>query len=328
MDEVLFNLYYCYNKNGETAKAEAIEKLMSDKYGSSNYTAIATTGKNPTVTVKDEATQTYEHIYDLFIEGKFEEAVEAKKAADMKYGTRYWTPQLLYIEAVYYIKQRNDDKAKEVLQSIISRFPNSLMADKATRLIDVLNRRAQIERELTNLQVTRATDSTARRTINPIVVNKPPDTTTSRPVVINKPVDTTANKPAPKINTPFAYNPNEPHYVVLLLNKVDPVFVNETKNAFARFNRDTYFNKNYTVDLFQLDTDNRLLLIAPFANAADAIAYVDGTRPRTASEIIPWLKGGKYSFLIMTNTNFDILKSNKDVEAYKTFLNQYFPGKF
>ncbi len=26
MDEVLFNLYYCYNKNGETAKAEGYQK--------------------------------------------------------------------------------------------------------------------------------------------------------------------------------------------------------------------------------------------------------------------------------------------------------------
>ncbi len=32
MDEVLFNLYYCYNKNGETVKAEQIKKLMSTKY--------------------------------------------------------------------------------------------------------------------------------------------------------------------------------------------------------------------------------------------------------------------------------------------------------
>jgi len=328
MDEVLFNLYYCYNKNGETAKADAIKKLMSEKFANSNFTAIATTGKNPVVSTKDEATQTYEHIYDLFIEGKFDQAVTEKKEADAKYGNNYWTPQLLYIEAVYYVKQRNDDTAKQVLRNITARFPNTLLADKATRLIAVLDRRAQIEQELRNLQVTRATDSTAGRTINPIVVNKPPDTSAVKPIV-KKPVDSTANKPPPaKNNTPFAYNPNEPHYVVLLLNKVDPIFVNETKNAFARYNRDTYYNKTYSVDLFELDTDNRLLLIAPFNNAADAVAYVDATRPKTATEIIPWLKGGKYSYMIMTNANFDLLKSNKDLEAYKTFLNQYFPGKF
>ena len=42
MDEVLFNLYFCYNKNGETAKAAAIKKLMGEKFGSSNFTTIIT----------------------------------------------------------------------------------------------------------------------------------------------------------------------------------------------------------------------------------------------------------------------------------------------
>ncbi|MBK6938410.1 MAG: hypothetical protein IPH18_17315 [Chitinophagaceae bacterium] len=47
MDEVLFNLFYCYSKNGETAKAAAIKKLMSEKHTGSNFTTIVTTGKNP-----------------------------------------------------------------------------------------------------------------------------------------------------------------------------------------------------------------------------------------------------------------------------------------
>ena len=80
MDEVLFNLYYCYNKNGETAKAAAIKKLMSEKYPGSNFTTIVTTGKNPKSTsANTDATKAYEKIYDLFIEGNFEQAVAEKK---------------------------------------------------------------------------------------------------------------------------------------------------------------------------------------------------------------------------------------------------------
>ncbi|MBL0130633.1 MAG: hypothetical protein IPP43_05550 [Chitinophagaceae bacterium] len=47
MDEVLFNLYFCYYKNGETSKASAIKKLLSEKYSGSNFTTIINTGKNP-----------------------------------------------------------------------------------------------------------------------------------------------------------------------------------------------------------------------------------------------------------------------------------------
>jgi hypothetical protein len=104
--------------------------------------------------------------------------------------------------------------------------------------------------------------------------------------------------------------------------------VNEAKNAFVRYNKDVFYNKNYTADLFQLDVDTRLLMIAPFMNASDAVKYVDAVKPKTASEILPWLRGGKYRFLIMTDPNFDVLKSSKDVELYRAFLNQYLPGKF
>lgn len=337
MDEVLFNLYYCYNKQGETAKANAIKQQMSAKYATSNLTNIVTTGKNPLLTEKEVATKTYEDIYDLFIEGKFEEALLRKKAADEKYGKNYWTPQLLYIESVYYVKQRNDSAAIRTLNDIINRFSGNPLIPKARRLIDVLNRRVQIEDELKNMVVTRATDSSAGRIITPVAVKptqpKADSSTTQPPVtVITPPVttpkDSVTVKPPVKNNTAFSFNANEPHYVVLVLNKVDPVFVNEAKNAFIRYNRDTYYNKTYSADLFQLDTENRFLMIAPFASAADAVKYIDAAKPKTSTEILPWLKGGKYSYLIMTDGNFDLLKANPDLEVYRAFLNQYLPGKF
>lgn len=335
MDEVLFNLYYCYNKNGETAKASAIKKLMTDNFASSKLTTIVSTGKNPELTEKDAATKTYERIYDLFIEGNFDQALTEKKAADAKYGTNYWTPQLLYIEAVYYIKQRNDSAATRVLNDIVLRFSGTPLASRAQNLVNVLGRRAQIEEELRNMVVTRATDSAAGKSVYVPVQPKPKpaDTTAAKPPtnVITNPApvkDTTTAKPPVVNNSAYAYNASSPHYVVLMLNKVDPVFVNEAKNAFARYNKDTYYNKTYSVDLFQLDNENRMLLIAPFANAADAITYIDAAKPKTQSEILPWLKGGKYSYLILTDSNFDILKSTRDVEAYRAFLNLYWPGKF
>lgn len=337
MDEVLFNLYYCYNKQGETARAAAIKQLMSAKYASSNLTNIVTTGKNPLLTEKEVATKAYEDIYDLFIEGKFEEALLRKKAADEKYGNNYWTPQLLYIESVYYVKQRNDSAAIRTLNNIVTRFSGSPLVPKAQRLIDVLGRRAQIEEELQKMVVTRATDSTTGKTIIPVVPKpvqpKADSSTVKPPVVVNNPPSTTPKdtavaKPPVKNITAYNYNPNEAHYVVLVLNKVDPVFVNEAKNAFVRYNKDTYFNKTYSVDLFQLDTENRFLMIAPFANAADAVKYIDAAKPKTSTEILPWLKGGKYNYLIMTDGNFDLLKANPDIEVYRNFLNQYLPGKF
>jgi outer membrane protein assembly factor BamD (BamD/ComL family) len=336
MDEVLFNLYYCYKKNGETNKAAEIKRILTENYGQSEFAKILATGINTKQnSAQSGPTKIYEEIYDLFIEGKFGEAITRKKEADSIYGKNYWTPQLLYIEAVYYIKQRKDSTAKNVLISIIDNFNNTPIGKKATTLLEVLNRRAQIEEELRNMVITRIPGDTASGKPPVIIITNPlpkKDTSASKPVVINNPPppikDTSSVKPVVKPNAPFVHSPNEAHYVVLVLNKVDPVFSNEAKNAFIRYHRDNYANKQFSIDLFELDAENRLLLVAPFSSAADAITYIEQTRPRTANEIIPWLKGGKYSFSILTNGNFDLLKTNKDLEAYKAFLNQHFPGKF
>lgn len=337
MDEVLFNLYYCYNKNGETVKAGAIKKLMSEKFTKSNFTTIVTTGKNPgSKTSNPEATKTYEGIYDLFIEGNFAEAIAQKKIADSLYSNNFWTPQLLYIEAVYYIKQQQDSSAKIVLNDIINKFAATPLAAKATRLLDVLNRRKQIEQELRDLVLNMPPKDTTKHVV--YYVNKqkpiiPKDSLNNQkpvqpPVVVNNKsgTDTTTKSQPPPVN--YSFSPDTAHYVAIVLNKVDPVFVNEAKNAFDGYNRDTYYNKQMNAELIVIDSDNRLLLISPFKNSQEAIAYVERTRPVTATQIVPWLKGGKYSYYIITERNLDVLKNSKDLDKYKQFLDKNFPGKF
>jgi outer membrane protein assembly factor BamD (BamD/ComL family) len=340
MDEVLFNLYYCYQKNGDNVKAGEIKKLMGETYPGSNFTTIITTGKNPQSTSPSgEATTAYEKIYDLFIEGDFEKAIAEKKTADSLYGRNYWTPQLLYIEAVYYIRQREDSTATTILNNILQQFPSTPIAERAATMIDVLSRRAQIEEELKNLVVDRPAEDTISNKPAGGIVNNPPvsqpvkppvsSTTTTPPVIPPVKTDTIAAKPVEKpAGSVYIFKADAAHYVVLVLNKVDPVFVNEARNAFARYNRETYYNKQMSAELVQLDSDNRLLLMSPFKDAGEAVEYVDKARPKTASEIIPWLRGGKYNFSIITETNLELLKANKDLDNYNRFLNQNLPGKF
>ena len=345
MDEVLFNLYYCYNKHGETARADEIKKLMGSQYAGSKLTAIVTTGKGTDTEVKEQntaATKTYEKVYDLFVEGKFSEAIAEKKIADSIYGSNHWEPQLLYIEAVYYIKQREDSAATVVLTNIINRFVGTAISVKATTLLEVLSRRKEIEEELSKMVINMPqADSTGQQkeiittgkpvTLPPVQKDSVNLKPVALPVVNKKPaIDTISKQPVKQISTDlvFQFETETPHYVVIVLTKVDPIFVNEAKNAFARHNRDTYYNKQMQAELIEIDTANRLLLISPFKNATEALAYIDQTRPKTASEIIPWLKGGKYSYSIITDKNLEILKNSKDLDKYKKFLDKNVPGKF
>jgi outer membrane protein assembly factor BamD (BamD/ComL family) len=328
MDEVLFHLYYCYNKNGDAVKASQIKSLMTSKYPNSNFTKTTTSG----ISAATEATKTYEKIYDLFVEGKFDEALAQKKAADSLYGQNYWTPQLLYIESVYYIKQRNDTSAISSLRTIITKYPNSPLAAKATTMIDVLGRRTQIEEELTNMQVQRIQDQPARTV----------DTTTTRPVIktdsvvkkmeqpkidnkVNQPItDTVSKKP---ITVPFVFNPNSTYSVMIILNKMDGIFASETKNSFDTYNRRA-FPRPFTYESVILSGETRLLLIKAFSNAQAAMDYVQRVKTVTPTQILSWLKPDKYHFSIISDANLELLRTSPDIEAYKRFMEQNLPGKF
>jgi len=143
-------------------------------------------------------------------------------------------------------------------------------------------------------------------------------------------MDSSAIKKAaiPAAPMAFALDTGAAHYVVLILNKVDPVFCNEAKNAFFRYNREVFYNKQFAAELTEYDPENKLLLISPFKNAQEALDYIARVKPVTPTEIIPWLKGGKYEFTIISENNLTIVNTNKKLTDYKTFINNKFPGKF
>ena len=483
--EALFMLAYCYHKTGNLAKEKAMRDELKEKYAGtpfekkiSNPNAIS-----PDSAAKLDMTKRYDAIYNLFIEGNFEEALAQKKVADSLYGSHYWTPQLLYIQSVYFIKQRQDAEAIKSLQDITRLFSSSPMSAKAKALIDVLGRRAQIEDYLTKLQIQRPEedstvvtediavaplpqqqpsvlrdttvvapqvpvkkdspvvkapepvqpdtvarvqpdtavahttqpvkeDTAVARTTQPVTSDTAvtstaqpvtPDTAVARttqpvaqdtavtqttqpvipdtavagtqpvtqdtapasvtpaptrdtalvaqaeqkaqppvtppvvqqpqqPIVVN--TDTARNKPT--VNAPtgpaqpktLSAEAASPHFVTIILDKVDPVYVSEARNAFLRYNRESFSSQGYTVNNVAITDEVKLVLIGTFPNADAAIAYVNKTRKLAVSEIIPWLPAAKYSFGIITNNNLEVLRNSKDVDAYRRFLQQTYPGQF
>jgi outer membrane protein assembly factor BamD (BamD/ComL family) len=338
LDEVLFTLYYCYQKSGEAVKADQVKKMMEQKFADSRLTTIVTTGKDPGSSQNPEATKAYEDIYNLFIEGNFEKAVTDKAIADTMYGSTYWTPQLMYIESVYYIKQKDDAKATEILKAIIGQKPNTPMAAKAETMIDVLSRRQKIENELAALNVQRVeekplqVDTGMVQQQDTIVISQLPQKEDQQAVVkpnedkpVVKTIDTVTNRP---LVSSYSFKPDDQYYAAVVLTKVDMVWVNETKNAFNIYNRGKFYNKQFELSTVQLNPEYKLVLIGNFDNAQAAADYVQTVKPVSNSQIVPWLAVEKYSFTIISATNLEILKTQQDIGLYKQFIEKNMPGKF
>lgn len=424
-EEILLGLYYCYKKTGDEANANRVLQLMKQKFAGGKFTAIAInpdSANKTTNSLKENATHQYEKIYNSFIEGRFEEALAEKKIADSLYGDRYWTPQLLYIESVYFIRTRQDNQAKIILNSIMMKFTSTPMAAKAANLLDVLGRRKQIEDYLTNLKIERATDDSmnispgqvaasparpagntdslqngkedstqvlarAKIGVQPQSAGKKPAPGLS-PVPLQKIMVDTASLTQIKmsatqlsklqkqldsiqaaiqkgkadsmqtallrrksdslmaamkklqadtaqlgnrvraLNSMFAYTPEKPHAVVIVLDNVDPVYVAETKNAFSRYNLENYYSRSFTIGNSSLNDSLKLVAIDSFENAAAALEYVTKAKALAPRDIVPWLPVTKYSFLVISLSNLELLLDNKDIQAYKKFGAAVYPGKF
>ena len=333
LPDVYYGLAYCYNKLGNSAKASLYSNLLKTNFAGSDATKVLL---NPSLLKKGEknpaVTSRYEAVYNMFVEGNFEQAINAKKKADSTYGNNYWSPQLLYIEAVYLIKERQDSAAISVLKNIETLYPTSALQPKATTLISVLQRRNEIEKYLTDLQVTRLTDDqiVIADDKKPAVVqapSKPEVVKMTVPVIVKSVMTDSIKTPTIYINKSFTLSPERPHFVAMILDKVDGVYVNEAKNAFARFNKESMATINVSINRDTIDASKSLLLFQPFANAAEALKYFDRIKKAAASEV-SWLQPAKYSFIIISDDNLLLLKTNKDIISYKQLLNTNFGNKF
>lgn len=336
--ELWLNLSFCYAQIGNKSQADIYRNKLLTRFKDSKHAdyLLHPEKMNPTKN-NPAATARYEKIYELFIEGKFKEALQEKQNADSLYGNTYWNPQLLYIEAVYNVHQKNDSAAILVLNQIVNLYPKEPLREKAAIMIDVLKRRKSIENYLTNLQIKRVEEAPELMVFDDtkVITQKPkeqPVTTTLPPqekkvekkeIVINPEV----KKPDPISNDAFSFDAFQPQMVVMVLDKVDPVYINEARNAFVRYNRENFYSAQLQITRDTLNSDKTLLLFSPFVAAETAIQFMDKIR-KDAPREVSWLPAQKYSFLIISEKNLNILKANQKLEDYLKLLNEKYPGKF
>ncbi len=335
--ELYLNLSYCYRKTGDLAKADYYKNLLLKKFDNSNYARLVLHPESMDPSKKDPAaTKRYEDIYNLFIEGNFEQATKDKEQADSLYGNNYWSPQLLYIQSVYYIRKKEDSTAINTLQQIITQYPNSPLQEKATTMIDVLKRRSSIENYLTNLTIERAKEDSQivvyddPSIIKNVVAGIPENNNVQKNNSVIVPgkavIDSSLLRP-PVSNSTFTFDPLTPQNVIMVLNKVDPVYSSEAKNAFSRYDREKFSSQNIEITKDTLDKDRTLLVFAQFESADAAMGFMDRIKKDAPSEI-SWLPVEKYKFYIISGTNLELLKQNKNLQDYIELLNKKYPGKF
>ncbi|CAN5446686.1 hypothetical protein BH10BAC3_BH10BAC3_27180 [soil metagenome] len=337
-EQSLFALVHCYTQIGDLANANRCKQLLQKQFAGGALSQKVSRKELADEKKSDQkVTGTYQKIYDLFIEGNFEEAIAAKKLADSTLGKNYWTPQLLYIESVYHIRQKDDSLAIKSLNDINTEFPDHPLSARATRMIEVLGRRKEIEDYLTKLEVTRAKE-------DEVVVSRPEP---RKDIVMTPDSLKRANITAPVIKptkdsstilitavatqpSPYIINGAEPFMVALVMEKVDPAYVNEALYSLNNSSRKNFNGQPVEATKKKL-RDNLwiIMLRSPeFKNAEAAVNYINYLKPVAQKEIISWLDTSKYSYIILNEANLSLLSQDPNMPLYQKVLKETFPGKF
>lgn len=333
-EEASFLLMQCYRKNNNQKAADSLSQVFNRQYSDSKFLY----GNTSNLRQQDPKDKLYDNIYNLFIEGKFDAAIKAKKQAEQTLNNSQWTPQLLYIESIYYIKERNDSTAINRLEQLINNFPSSPLAEKAGTMIDVIKRRGEIETYLSGLNIERPVETVTRSVdlSGPanVITTTPQRKDSAAPAIkdlkqtpgLN--ITNAVKSPVQTIELDYEFVATDTQYAAVVLTKVDGMFIGEARNAFNRFNQERYFNRRLGIITQPVVPEIQLLLIGPFKDANEAVGYTDVVKPLAASRILPWLSADKYGFLIISPANLRILQTKKDAGAYRAFLQKILPDKF
>jgi hypothetical protein len=68
-------------------------------------------------------------------------------------------------------------------------------------------------------------------------------------------------------------------------------------------------------------------VFSQFIDADEAIKYMDKLRQQAPVQV-SWLPSQKYAFYIISESNLELLKQNKNLQGYIDLLNKKYPGKF
>lgn len=347
-ENALFQLAVCFKGRGDASKSAFYRNHLSRlNPGSPLLAMIDDPGKAARMQASEqtEATRRYEVVYDRMISGQFEEAFRLKQAADSSYGPKFWTDQLMYVEALYHVSRRQDSLAIISLEELRKRTGSKLLA-KAETLLDVIRRRSEIEDYLSKLEIRRYPEDSLILPEEPVVIRKPEKIEPKITPVAPNAVPAAPGPPlvaridsslmpardtlAMAARKPGAYHfqPADSQVVVMLLDRVDPVYRNEARVGLQGYHRSQFPDMGLTIRVDGFNDDIRLLLIEGFEDLSSALGYIDQVKKTSAAELFPWMPADRYRYFPVSVPDLPLFLEKKDEAGYMEFLRRYLPGKF
>ncbi|MEN9700827.1 MAG: hypothetical protein RIR55_130, partial [Bacteroidota bacterium] len=274
-ERALLDLASEYLHNGDKQTSDDIIKKVIASYPNGAYMqkkAASDAAKSKT----DNVDQLYKEAFFFSQIGNwpaFENVVNLNYAL---FNKSKWYSPIQFLKAKMYAQQKLDKKAINVLDSIISISKNEVYKEKANNIIADIKNRKDTEDYLASLHIEEIrVDSNLNKDTSSVnkttLVNIKPfkiDSTKTKEFTKQDTASKIAILPkiTPVVNSKYAYDSSEIHYIALVTNNTNAFIVNRIKDSLLKNYKFDFITRKITSTLSELQEKSYILWIGPFEN--------------------------------------------------------------
>ena len=259
---------------------------------------------------------------------EFENIVNINNASFYK--SKWYLP-VQFLKAKMYAQQKFDSKAINVLDSIIRFSKNEVLKEKANNIIaDIKNRKdteaylSSLHFEEIHLDSTHYKDSSVSNIASTNGNTKLADSSSMNTKEIAKQAVNAKANPIPKVvpilNSKFAYDSTEIHYIALVTNNTNTFIVTRIKDSLLKNYRFEFITRKISATLSELQEKSYILWIGPFENGLAANNYFTSFAPTFQKGLNDYIALDKYELITIGKSNIVKIKSLSDFKDYKTIM--------
>ena len=258
-----------------------------DKYPNSSYAEFI---NDPTYFEKlqaqeKEASEFYSKTYDAFEQGQFYRVkMNTERAMRLYESDTAFIPRFAFLHAVAQGRLVSIDTMAFALYDLVRTYPQSSITPYALEVLQNINEEYHLGLVLTDINNKEGGD-----------------------------------QPEVKKASPYVYQPNSEHFVMIVCDsksvRVDPLMV-----RISDFNKKEHRTRTFNLKNVVLDDDHSIITIGNFDSESKAADYISSMF--IGDYVFGGIDKSKYTVIPISTKNYPVFYQAKDLEEYKTFINE------
>ena len=258
-----------------------------DKYPNSSYAEFI---NDPTYFEKlqaqeKEASEFYSKTYDAFEQGQFYRVkMNTERAMRLYESDTAFIPRFAFLHAVAQGRLVSIDTMAFALYDLVRTYPQSSITPYALEVLQNINEEYHLGLVLTDINNKEGGD-----------------------------------QPEVKKASPYVYQPNSEHFVMIVCDsksvRVDPLTV-----RISDFHKKEHRTRTFNLKNVVLDDDHSIITIGNFDSESKAADYISSMF--IGDYVFGGIDKSKYTVIPISTKNYPVFYQAKDLEEYKTFINE------